>query len=447
MTGVPRELAEHALQIIPGSKPVRQAMRRFGDEKRRAITKEIYKLLKVGFIKEVIHTKWVANPVLVPKKNTKVLCMCVDYTGFNKACPKDPFPLPRIDQVINSTAGSELLCFLDAYSGYHQIKMKETDQLATSFVTPYGTYCYVTMPFGLKNAGATYQRTMQKCLADQIECNIHAYMDDIAIMSKKQDDLIADLQETFNNLRKYNMMLNPTKCIFGVPVRQLLGFIVSHRGIEVNPEKIKAILDISRPNDLKDVQRLTGYVAAVRRFISRLSEKALPLYKLMKKSDEFVWTDEADATLKDLKRVLSTAPLLAAPEDQEPMLLYIAATNRVVSIVIVVERKEEAQEYDVQRPVYYVSEVLTESKQRYPHYQKLAYGVFLASRKLRHYFYDHKITVVSKDPLKDMINNSDATRRVAKWGIKLASFDIDYNPRTAIKSQALVEFMADWKEA
>jgi dsDNA-binding SOS-regulon protein len=188
-------------------------------------------------------------------------------------------------------------------------------------------------------------------------------------------------------------------------------------------------------------------MVAVSRFISRLGEKTLPLYKMMKKSDEFVWTDEADAALKDMKRVLSTAPVLAAPEDQEPMLLYMAATNRVVSIVIAVERKEEAQEYSVQKLVYYVSEVLTESKQRYPHYQKLAYGVFLASHKLRHYFYDHKIIVVSKAPLKDIINNSDATGRVAKWGIELASFDIDYKPRTAIKSQALAEFMADWKEA
>jgi hypothetical protein len=110
------------------------------------------------------------------------------------------------------------------------------------------------MPFSLKNVGAMYQRTMHKCLADQIGRNIHAYVDDIAVMSKKQDDLIADLKETFNNLRKYNMMLNPTKCVFGVPVGQLLGFIVSHHGTEVNPEKIKAILEISRPNDLKYIQ-------------------------------------------------------------------------------------------------------------------------------------------------------------------------------------------------
>ena len=237
MTGVPRELAEHYLNINPGAKPVKQALRRFGDKKRQAIGKEIAKLLKAGFIREVIHTLWVANPVLVPKKNTDILRMCIDYTGLNKHCPKDPFPLPRIDQVIDSTAGSELLCFLDAYSGYHQIRMRESDQEATSFITPYGTYCYITMPFGLKNAGATYQRTMQRCLSSQLGRNVHAYVDDIAVMSKKSGDLISDLQETFDNLRKYKMMLNPMKCVFKVPAGKLLGFIVSHRDIEVKPGK------------------------------------------------------------------------------------------------------------------------------------------------------------------------------------------------------------------
>ena len=136
--------------------------------------------------------------------------------------------------------------------------MREFDQLKTSFITPYGNFCYVTMPFGLKNAGATYQRCMQRCLHDQIGRNSHAYVDDIAVMSKKKNYLIANLQETFDNLRKFRMMLNPKKCVFGVPAGKLLGFIVSHRGIEVNREKIRAILDIARPTCLKDVQRLTG---------------------------------------------------------------------------------------------------------------------------------------------------------------------------------------------
>jgi hypothetical protein len=174
--------------------------------------------------------------------------MCIDYSGLNKHCPKDPFPLPRIDQVIDSTAGAELLCFIDAYSGYHQIRMKESDQKATSFITPFGTYFSVTMYFGLKNAGATYQCTMQQCLKDQIDRNMHAYVDDIAVMTRKGSDLISNLHETFDNLRGYKMMLNPLKYVFGVPAGKLLGFIVSHRGIEVNPEKMKDILNIKRPS-------------------------------------------------------------------------------------------------------------------------------------------------------------------------------------------------------
>ena len=155
MLDIPREVTEHALRLVWGSKPAKQHLRRFDDERHRAIGEEIAKLLAAGFIKEVYHSNWLANPVLV-KKKTRKWRMCVDYTGLNKACPKDPFPLPRIDQIVDSTSGCETLCFLDAYSGYHQIAMKESDQLATSFITPFGSFCYVSMPFGLKNTEATY---------------------------------------------------------------------------------------------------------------------------------------------------------------------------------------------------------------------------------------------------------------------------------------------------
>src|SRR4051812_40019455 len=192
MTGVPRELSEHSLNVYPDAKPIKQSLQRFGHEKRKAIAKELARLELAGFIAEVIHTDWVANPVLVPKMDTIDLRMCVDYTTLNKACPKDPFPLPRIDQVIESIARLELLCFLDAYSGYNQIPMKESNQIKTSFVTPFGTFCYKTMPFGLKNAGATYQCTMQRCLNDQIGFNVHVYVNDMAVMSKKKGNLIYD---------------------------------------------------------------------------------------------------------------------------------------------------------------------------------------------------------------------------------------------------------------
>ena len=157
MPGIPRKVAEHALKIRLGSRPVKQRLYRFNEEKRRLIGEEITKLLAAGFIKEVYHPEWLSNPVLIEKKSGKWR-MCVDYTSLNKTYPKDSFPLPCIDQVVDSTSGCETLCFLDAYSGYHQIAMKESDQHATSFITPFGSFCYVTMPLGLKNAGATYQR-------------------------------------------------------------------------------------------------------------------------------------------------------------------------------------------------------------------------------------------------------------------------------------------------
>jgi hypothetical protein len=182
MPGIPREVTEHSLDIRAGSKPIRQRLCRF-DEKHRAIREEIHKLLATGFIKEVFHPEWLANPVLVKKKNGKWR-MCVDYTGLNKACPKHSFSLPRIDQIVDSTLGCEALSFLDAYSGYHQTAMKESDQLAASFVTPFGTYCYVTMPFGLKNAGATYQRCMLTVFGDLIRWTIEAYVDDIVVKLK-----------------------------------------------------------------------------------------------------------------------------------------------------------------------------------------------------------------------------------------------------------------------
>jgi hypothetical protein len=143
--------------------------------------------------------------------------MCVDYTDLNKHCPKDPFALPRIDQVIDSMAGCVLLSFLDYYLGYHQIALKEEDQINTVFITPFGAYAYTTMSFGLKNAGATYQRAIQLYLADQLYCNIEAYVDDVVIKTRSHDEFITDLEETFNSLRRFRWKLNPTKCIFGVP--------------------------------------------------------------------------------------------------------------------------------------------------------------------------------------------------------------------------------------
>ena len=287
MPGIPRELAEHSLNVDPKAKPVKQPTRRNSEPRQRAIGEEVHKLREAGFIREIKEATWVANPVLVPKKNTTKLRMCVDYTSLNKHCPKDHFPLPRIDQIIDATSGCDRLSFLDAYSGYNQIKLKVGDEEKTAFITPYGVFCYMVMSFGLKNAGATYQRTMQACLLEQIGRNIYVYVDDIVVTTRSESSHIDDLRETFANLNKYQIKLNPLKCTFGVPAGQLLGYMISARKIEANPEKIEAIVKMEQPRNLKGIQRLTGRLAALGRFVARLGEKALPFYQLLKNGEKF----------------------------------------------------------------------------------------------------------------------------------------------------------------
>src|SRR5438105_11653756 len=284
MLGVPREVIEHCLNVKEGAKPVKQRLCRFAQDRKEAIRDELTNLTIANFIKEVYHPDWLANHVLVKKKNGKWR-MCLDYTDLNKVCLKDPFGLPHIDQVVDSTAGSELLCFLDAYSGYHQVSLAESDCIKTSFITPFGAYCYITMLFDLKNAGATYQRAMQKCLHDQLGHNMEAYVDDVVIKSRVKEDLISDLSETSTNLRCFKWKLNLEKCVFRVPSGKLLDFVVSYRGIEANPEKFKDIFKMNSLTALKDAQKLTGCMVALNHFISRLEEQAMPFYKLLKKQD------------------------------------------------------------------------------------------------------------------------------------------------------------------
>jgi hypothetical protein len=250
MPGIPRELAKHELKIFPNAKPVKQSMRRYNPEKAKSMGEEINRLLEAKFIREIKEATWLSPPVMVEKKDTKIYRMCIEFMTLNKHCPKDYFPLPRIDQIIDSTVGCKHLSFLDAYSGYNQIRLMVEDEDKTAFITPHGVYCYMTMPFGLKNAGATYQRCMQACLKEQIGRNIEVYVDDIIIKTAKADSLLDDLRETFANLDHYSIKLNPKKCSFGVPTGQLLGYLISERGIEGFPEKIQAIINMQPPKTL-----------------------------------------------------------------------------------------------------------------------------------------------------------------------------------------------------
>src|SRR5215216_110931 len=208
--GVPREVIEHHLAVCPHARPVKQKARKQALERQQFIAEEIKKLEAAGLVRGVLHPTWLANPVMVRKANGKWR-LCIDFTDLNKACLKDPFALPRNDQIVDSTSGCDFLSFLDAYSGYHQIFMSKEDEEKTSFITPCGTYCFVRMPFRLKSAGSTFARAVQIGFEPHLHRNIEAYMDDIVVKTKDRTTLIQDLEETFANLRKINLKLNTHK--------------------------------------------------------------------------------------------------------------------------------------------------------------------------------------------------------------------------------------------
>jgi hypothetical protein len=249
---------------------------------------------------------------------------------------------------------------------------------------------------------------MNHMFGEHIGRTVEAYVNDIIVKTRKASDLLSDLETTFKCLKAKGVKLNPEKCVFRVPWGMLLGFIVSERGIEANPEKIVAITNMGPIKDSKGVQRVMGCLVALSRFISRLGERGLPLYRLLRKTECFTCTPEGEEALGNLKALLTIAPILVPPTAGEALLIYVVATTQVVSAAIVVERQEEGHALLVQMPVYFISEVLSETKIRYPQIQKLLYAVI---QKLSE---SHPVTVVSSFPLGEIIQCREASGRIAK---------------------------------
>ena len=221
------------------------------------IKEEVTKQLKVGFIKPIHQAKWVANVVPVPKKDRKVR-MCVDFRDLKNACPKDDFPFPHIDVLVDNTARSALMSFMDIFLGYNQIKLAPDDITKTTFITEWGIYCYTVMAFGLKNARVTYQRMATFLLHDMMHNEVEVYVDDMIVKSKDRGSHAINLRKFFERIKEYRLRLNPQKCTFGVTAGKLLGFLVSNRGIKIDPSKVKAILEMPPPKSEKEIRGFLG---------------------------------------------------------------------------------------------------------------------------------------------------------------------------------------------
>ncbi|XP_017973021.1 PREDICTED: uncharacterized protein LOC108661358 [Theobroma cacao] len=311
------KVAVHHLAVKKGVRPIKQAQRCLHPNLIPQIEAEVNKLIEAGFIRGVKYPTWISNIVLVRKKNGQIR-VYVDFRDLNYACSKDDFPLPLTEIMVDATTGHEALSFMDGSSGYNQIRMDPKDEELTTFRTPKGIYCYKVMPFGLKNAGATYQRAMQKIFDDMLHRNVECYADDLVVKSKKRVDHLEDLHQVFERLRRYQLRMNPLKCAFGVSLGKFLGFIVCHRGIEIDQSKIDAIIKMPEPSNLHELKSFQGRLVYIRRFISNLA-------------------------------------VLRAPIPGRPLILYIVAQERFLGALLA-QQNDEGKE----SALYYLSRILND---------------------------------------------------------------------------------------
>lgn len=272
MSGINPEFMVHQLNVNKDVRPVKQRKRNISSENNVVIKQEVDKLLATYFIEPCVYMEWLANVVIVKKANESWR-MCVNFTDLNKPCPKDRYPLSRIDILVNSTSGHALLKFMDAFSGYHQISFLESEMNEAAFIIDVGVYAYKAMPFGLKNAGATYQKLVDKIFTAQKGRNVEVYVDNSIVKSVTEEAHIIDLEDTFATFRKYRM--KPDK------IRK-----ISERGIDANPDKIRKISELSEKS-IRDIQKLIRRMAALTGFVSKSAEKALSFFKVLRGNKKF----------------------------------------------------------------------------------------------------------------------------------------------------------------
>ena len=401
------------------------------------VKEEIQKQLSVGFLSVVEYPELLANVVPVPKKDGKVR-VCVDFRDLNKASPKDDFPFPHIDMLVDNTAGHPMLSFMDGFSWYNQILMAQEDMKKTSFITEWGTYCYQVMPFGLKNAGATYQRDATTLFHDMMHKDVEVYVDDMIVKSRDRAYHLAALQRFFENIRQFRLRLNPKKCTFGVTSGKLLGHIVSEHGIEVDPEKIKAILDITAPSSEKDIRGFLGILQYISRFIARLTDICETIFHLLRKNQPMVWNNDCQHAFEKIKECLLSPPILVPPTPGRPLLLYLSISDIALGCMLA-----QLDDSGKEQAIYYLSKRMLEYECKYIMIERLFLPLVWATRRLRHYVKEYSILLVSRlDPLRYLFDRPILTGRLMRWLVLLTEFDIQYVTQKSVKGSIVVDHLA-----
>src|SRR5271156_1302278 len=381
---------------------------------------ELMKLKDARIIQPIRHSTWVSNLVPVIKKNGDIR-LCVDFRKLNIASLKDNYSLPNMEAMLHKVTGCELLSMMDGFSGYNQVLVKESEQYKTAFTTPWGTYVYIRMPFGLINAGATFQRAMDVAFKEFIDLFMVVYQDDLTAYSKKADDHCDHLGKVFSKALEYGVSLNPKKCHFAVKEGKLLGHIVSKEGIRIDPERMEAIQRVIAPRNLKGVQSFLGKINFVRRFVVNFAEIVKPIVKLLKRDAKFAWNDDAQQAFERIKKAVQETPVLKSPNYTMPFSLFSFASFHTIAAILL-----QKDEQGFEHPIAFYSRSLQAAELNYDINEKQAYALVKAVKSFRPYLVGAKVLAyVPNAAVKDIFRQSEVTGRRCRWVNQIQEFDIE----------------------
>ena len=294
------------------------------------------------------------------------------------------------------------------------------------------------MPFGLKNAGATYQRAATTLFHDMMHKDVEVYVDDMIVKSQGRADHLAALQRFFERIRQFRLRLNPKKCTFGVTSGKFLGHIVSEHGIEVDPEKIKVILDTPAPRNEKEIRGFLGRLQYISRFIARQTDICEPIFRLPRKNQPTVWNNDCQCAFEKIKECLLSPPVLVPPTPGRPLLLYLSVSDIALGCMLA-----QLDDSGNERAIYYPSKRMLEYECKYIMIKRLCLALVWATRRLRHYMTKYSILLVSQlDPLRYLFDRPVLTGRLMRWLVLLTEFDIQYMTQKSVKGSIVADHLA-----
>jgi transposase InsO family protein len=417
-----------AHEIRTEGRPVKQRAYRVDPGKEKIIRAEVSKMLDEGII-EPSDSPW-ASPIVLVQKKDDTTRFCVNYKKLNDQTVKDAYPLPRVEELLEQIAGHQWYTTLDLYSGYYQIPMATDSKEATAFVSKYGTYQYLVMPFGLTNAPATFQRVMDVVLAKYIrEGRVVVYLDDICIFSKTREEHKRDLLEVCQTLAEWNLKIKPKKCKFGQKSLSFLGHVISEKGTQTDPEKCTAVENWGVPKNASELRSFLGLVGYYMRFVPGFAAPLAILTKLLKKNAKFHWTDVEQIAMNELKKGMTEAPILHAPDFEKPFVVVTDASAYAIGGALMQEH--DGKEY----PVRYWSRTLQPAERNYSVTEKEALGVVQSLRHFRVYILGRRTTIYTDhQALRQVLTETEPTGRRARWVAALQEYQLEIRYRPGNKN-------------